>query len=295
MLQQVFLNHSLKSKKTNFTKFKFHNFNSHQTHLIVKHQNINVLELLIDNSCTFDWITPIAFKENNFTYLLKHKTLNLSLLQSVLEQKCNLDFLDETASNALMLSLVYGQPLEISYYLSDIFTIDNDIIRLFIYNHSYIPCPLNTVNWTDPDPHLQTPLLITAFEYIKNPTVILNILYNLKDYDWNLSNTLQQTSSMLALIYIQDSFLLHFIFSQFTHNYDLRDIYNYNLTIYSIHYKKHIPTPNVSTLSSDISDVCCICIDFLQKNQEIYTLPCSHFFHLHCYLKWSETCPICRY
>ena len=293
MLHHFFFNHSLKSKKFNFTNFKSHNFTSHQTYLILKHHFIN-LQLLIDNSCTFDWTTPIAFKENNLSYLLKHKTFNLSLLQSILEQKCDLEFLDENNHNALMLSLVYHQPLNISYYLSNNFTLNTDIIRLFICNYSYIPCPVNTVDWSAPDPHLQTPLLITAFQFIKKPSVILNILYNLVNYDWNLSNSLQQTSSMLALTHIQDSFLLHFIFTHFTHNYHLRDIYNYNLALYSIHFQQHIPIPNITTLSSDISDTCCICLDFLLKNQKIYTLPCSHFFHLHCYLNWTYTCPICR-
>jgi len=43
---------------------------------------------------------------------------------------------------------------------------------------------------------------------------------------------------------------------------------------------------------------CCICLDEFNVNAECYTLPCQHFFHHKCILRWLQTdhtCPMCRH
>lgn len=42
---------------------------------------------------------------------------------------------------------------------------------------------------------------------------------------------------------------------------------------------------------------CLICLDDYEDNNELTTLPCLHFFHKNCILKWLDshvTCPICK-
>lgn len=58
------------------------------------------------------------------------------------------------------------------------------------------------------------------------------------------------------------------------------------------HQKDSLPTLNEQTL--DI--VCSICQEHFEVGQEKVTLPCSHFFHLECGIKWltesSKNCPL---
>ncbi|WVZ11654.1 hypothetical protein V8G54_016184 [Vigna mungo] len=45
------------------------------------------------------------------------------------------------------------------------------------------------------------------------------------------------------------------------------------------------------------TECCCICLDKFNLNAECYTLPCKHFFHKKCIMRWlhtSQTCPMCR-
>ena len=56
---------------------------------------------------------------------------------------------------------------------------------------------------------------------------------------------------------------------------------------------------NYKELVEDV-DECCICLDNLDKSQEIVILDCKHKFHLKCYLLWknsgkpySNHCPLC--
>ena len=56
---------------------------------------------------------------------------------------------------------------------------------------------------------------------------------------------------------------------------------------------------NYKELIEDV-DECCICLEELDKSQEIVILECKHKFHLKCYLLWknsgklySNHCPLC--
>ena len=56
---------------------------------------------------------------------------------------------------------------------------------------------------------------------------------------------------------------------------------------------------NYKELIEDV-DECCICLEELDKSQEIVILDCKHKFHLKCYLLWknsgkpySNHCPLC--
>ncbi|ESW29980.1 hypothetical protein PHAVU_002G114900 [Phaseolus vulgaris] len=43
---------------------------------------------------------------------------------------------------------------------------------------------------------------------------------------------------------------------------------------------------------------CSVCLEEVVVNGECYTLPCNHFFHKKCIVRWlytSHTCPLCRY
>ena len=42
---------------------------------------------------------------------------------------------------------------------------------------------------------------------------------------------------------------------------------------------------------------CIICLDLFTKSDQVKLLPCGHFYHVHCIVKWNDisgTCPICR-
>lgn len=47
-----------------------------------------------------------------------------------------------------------------------------------------------------------------------------------------------------------------------------------------------------------MADICAICHETLEGEQQIYTLTCDHTFHTNCILTWfrrgAETCPTCR-
>lgn len=51
-------------------------------------------------------------------------------------------------------------------------------------------------------------------------------------------------------------------------------------------------------LNETLLNTCSICIDCLNKDEEIIELPCKHIFHSNCILEWLEKynyhCPICR-
>ena len=57
---------------------------------------------------------------------------------------------------------------------------------------------------------------------------------------------------------------------------------------YTIIYNEKIPTD------------CLICFENIQKDNEVYNLPCGttdrpHIFHKNCFNKWNQkTCPYCR-
>ncbi|WVZ25269.1 hypothetical protein V8G54_003813 [Vigna mungo] len=53
------------------------------------------------------------------------------------------------------------------------------------------------------------------------------------------------------------------------------------------------------------TECCCICLDEFNLNAERYILPCQHFFHKKCIMRWihtnqtcpihtNQTCPMCR-
>lgn len=49
--------------------------------------------------------------------------------------------------------------------------------------------------------------------------------------------------------------------------------------------------------NKDMESKCAICIEDFKNNQNVYNLPCSHIFHIHCLNKELENrqkCPICR-
>ena len=49
--------------------------------------------------------------------------------------------------------------------------------------------------------------------------------------------------------------------------------------------------------NKDMESTCAICIEDFKNNQNVYSLPCSHIFHIHCLNKELENrqkCPICR-
>lgn len=51
-------------------------------------------------------------------------------------------------------------------------------------------------------------------------------------------------------------------------------------------------------ISFDSGDECCICTDPIAVGDEAKILPCNHFYHSECIIKWlgiSNACPLCRY
>lgn len=59
-----------------------------------------------------------------------------------------------------------------------------------------------------------------------------------------------------------------------------------------------LPTHVISVDSADADACCCICTDPIDVGDEVKTLPCNHFYHSECIIKWlgiSNVCPLCRY
>uniref|UniRef100_A0A166EFG2 RING-type E3 ubiquitin transferase n=1 Tax=Daucus carota subsp. sativus TaxID=79200 RepID=A0A166EFG2_DAUCS len=65
-----------------------------------------------------------------------------------------------------------------------------------------------------------------------------------------------------------------------------------------------IPLPTSSDLLATERTVlredaeCCICLSPYEDGTEIHSLPCNHFFHSSCVVKWlkmNATCPLCKY
>ena len=53
----------------------------------------------------------------------------------------------------------------------------------------------------------------------------------------------------------------------------------------------------LSTLESDLEDPCVICLESFNKGQDVYNMPCKHFYHKDCLYKWfkeKKSCPTCR-
>ena len=49
---------------------------------------------------------------------------------------------------------------------------------------------------------------------------------------------------------------------------------------------------------SQVGNQCSVCLESIQENARVITLPCNHFFHSNCILRWyaeNPTCPICRH
>ena len=54
---------------------------------------------------------------------------------------------------------------------------------------------------------------------------------------------------------------------------------------------------NESVSSNGNNECCNICYEDFKNNQNVYSLPCHHLFHLHCLnkeIKYRQKCPICR-
>ena len=54
---------------------------------------------------------------------------------------------------------------------------------------------------------------------------------------------------------------------------------------------------NESVLSNGNNGSCNICYEVFKNNQNVYSLPCHHLFHIHCLNKeinYRQKCPICR-
>ena len=52
-----------------------------------------------------------------------------------------------------------------------------------------------------------------------------------------------------------------------------------------------------SAFSNENMETCIICYEDFKKNQNVYNLPCSHIFHVHCLnkeIKYRQKCPMCR-
>jgi len=52
-----------------------------------------------------------------------------------------------------------------------------------------------------------------------------------------------------------------------------------------------------SESSNENRETCIICYEDFKNNQNVYSLPCSHIFHVHCLnneIKYRQKCPICR-
>lgn len=59
-----------------------------------------------------------------------------------------------------------------------------------------------------------------------------------------------------------------------------------------------LPTHVISVDSADADACCCIYTDPIDVGDEVKTLPCNHFYHSECIIKWlgiSYVCPLCRY
>jgi hypothetical protein len=52
-----------------------------------------------------------------------------------------------------------------------------------------------------------------------------------------------------------------------------------------------------SVFSNGNRETCIICYEDFKNNQNVYNLPCSHIFHVHCLnkeIKYRQKCPMCR-
>ena len=73
-------------------------------------------------------------------------------------------------------------------------------------------------------------------------------------------------------------------------------ISNYN-KIKSIKNKLNRIRFKKSASSNESRETCIICYEDFKKNQNVYNLPCSHIFHVHCLnkeIKYRQKCPMCR-
>lgn len=47
----------------------------------------------------------------------------------------------------------------------------------------------------------------------------------------------------------------------------------------------------------DYVEECCVCLEDFEKDVQLHTLPCGHFFHCHCIQQWFQGhnfCPLCK-
>ena len=134
---------------------------------------------------------------------------------------------------------------------------------------------------------------------IDNPTngsnIPLNNINNSNRNEFNPQNRNDNNNNRNIMhfhldIPLNDSYDYSFNFSRLRERTNQKAIQNIKNKINKIRFNK-------SVSSNESSECCSICCEDFKNNQNVYSLPCHHLFHVHCLnkeIKFRQKCPMCR-
>jgi hypothetical protein len=112
------------------------------------------------------------------------------------------------------------------------------------------------------------------------------------DNDFN-SNIYYSFRNSDLLSSLAANLITHFLESHSNQNQE----YEYDDVICTLD-NEEITKLKTEILENDHENSCVICMDLMEKNQEILVLPCNHYFHNSCINNWllnyNYKCPICK-
>ena len=134
---------------------------------------------------------------------------------------------------------------------------------------------------------------------IDNPTngsnIPLNNINNSNRNEFNPQNRNDNNNNRNIMhfhldIPLNDSYDYSFNFSRLRERTNQKAIQNIKNKINKIRFNK-------SVSSNESNECCSICCEDFKNNQNVYSLPCHHLFHVHCLnkeIKFRQKCPMCR-